>query len=230
MNTIHLDAKDVPSYLRGGYTGKKFKVVITDTISVPLDAGLWSGGSRDSYSFVELSSGRSVPTPCQQTAPWDGQRKEFNSPLPVGIAMVERSMFCGKDAGLTFYIHPDAATKMLPSKTVELTETQKLVLDATASLKSSYNGKDRYENSKPYGSMSQSEVSERLAKVESLFSAKGDVELKSGKSAGDRVAELKSWTNFFPSREEWDYATDQLIDLGFLNKAGAITNQGRNSR
>ena len=230
MNAFYLDPKDVPSYLRGGYTGKKFKVIVTDSISVPNNAGLWSGGSRETYSFVELSSGRSVPSPCQQTAPWDSQRKEFNSPLPVGIAMVEHSMFRGKDMGLTFYIHPESATKLLPNKTVELTETQKLVLNATGSLKASYNGKDRYENSKPYGAMSQSEVSERLAKVETLFAAKGDVELKSGKRAGARVEELRSWSNFFPSREEWDTAKAELVTLGYLNKAGAITNQGRNAR
>src|SRR5271166_5855043 len=197
MNTIYLDSKDVPAYLRGEYTGKQFKAVVTDSISVPMDAGLWEGGSRETYRFVELATGRSVASPAQQTAPWSKERQEFNSPLPAGIAMVEHTIFCGKDMGLTFHVHPDSAAKLLPAAgQPELTETQKLVLNATYSLKSSYNGKDRYENSKPYGAMSHEEVAVRLGKVEELLKWKGDVILKSGKRVADRIGELKAWTNF----------------------------------
>jgi len=231
MNTIYLDSKDVPAYLRGGYTGKQFKAVVTDSISVPQDAGLWEGGSRETYRFVELATGRSVASPAQQTAPWSKERQEFNSPLPAGITMVVHTIFCGKDLGLTFHVHPDSAAKLLPvASQTELTETQKLVLNATYSLKSSYNGKDRYENSKPYDSRSHAEVEERLAKIEEILATKGNVMLKSGKRVADRIAELKAWTNFFPSRAEWDAAKAELITMGYLNKAGAITTKGRNAR
>src|SRR5208282_4301670 len=114
----------------------------------------------------------------QQSAPWSKERQEFNTPLPAGIAMVVHSMFCGKDMGLTFHVHPDSAAKLLPAGGEPLTETQKLVLNATASLKSSYNGKDRYENSKPYDARSHAEVDERIAKGEEMLAAKGNVTLK----------------------------------------------------
>ena len=231
MNTIYLDAKDVPAYLRGGYTGNRFKAVVSDSISVPMDAGLWEGGSRETYSFVELATGRSVDSPAQRSAPWSKERQEFNSPLPAGIAMVVHSMFCGKDMGLTFHVHPDSAAKLLPAGgQQELTETQKIVLNATASLKSSYNGKDRYENSKPYDSLTRAEIAQKLTSIELIFAAKGNVMLKSGKMAVDRMEELKAWTNLFPTRDEWDLAKAQLIAHGYLNKAGAITTKGRNAR
>lgn len=229
MKTIYLDPLQVPAYLRGGYTGRQFKAVVTDSITVGRSAGLWDGGSRETYTFVELATGRSVAFPCQQTAPGDAQRQEFNSPLPVGIAMVKHTTFCGKDLGLTFYVHPDSALKLLPAPTAELSELGKLVLNATASLKASYNGKDRYENSKPYGSMSHGERDARLTKVRDLFATKGNVKLQSGKMASDRIAELEAWTNFFPSRSEWDAAKADLIMAGYLNKAGAITVKGRNA-
>jgi hypothetical protein len=229
-DTIYLDSKDVPQYLRGGYTGKTFKAIVTDSICVPQTAGLWEGGSRDTYRFVELSTGRSVDSPCQQTAPSNQQRQEFNAPLPAGIAMVEHTIFCGKDHGLTFYVHPDSAAKLLPSESVELTPNQKLVLNATASLKSSYNGKDRYENSKPYGALTRLEIQTKLAALEPIMEARGNVELKSGKRVGERIAELKGWTYIFPTREEWDLAKAQLMMDGYLNKAGAITTKGRNAR
>jgi hypothetical protein len=46
--------------------------------------------------------------------------------------------------GLTFYVHPDNAVKLLPP-TIELSTMEKAVLDATRSYKSSYMGKDRYQ-------------------------------------------------------------------------------------
>lgn len=227
---IHLESKDVPAYLRGSYTGKKFKAVITESFTIPASAGIWNGGSRDTYSFVELGSGRTVQSPYQQTAPWDQHSSEFSAQLPPEIALIEHTIFCGKDLGLTFYLHPDAVVKMLPPNNPELTETQKLVLNATASLKASYNGKDRYENSKPYGAMSKEEVAERLTKVKELFALKGNVKLQSGKMATARITELENWSNFFPSRNQWESAKEELIAQGYLNKAGAITVKGRNAR
>jgi hypothetical protein len=56
-----------------------------------------------------------------------------------------------------------------------------------------------------------------------------NVRLKSAKKVSDRIDELKAWTNFFPSREEWDASKAELIQAGYLNKAGAITNKGRNA-
>jgi hypothetical protein len=49
--------------------------------------------------------------------------------------------------GLTFYVHPDNAAKLLPAPT-EVSEVDKLVLRATASYKSSYMGRDRYDMAK----------------------------------------------------------------------------------
>ena len=56
--------------------------------------------------------------------------------------------------GLAFYVRPEAAAKLVPaSSTNELLETEKRVLEATSSYKSSYNGMDRYEmaRSNTYG-------------------------------------------------------------------------------
>ena len=190
MNTIYLDPNQVPSRLRGDYKGKQFKAVVTDTVEIPITAGLWDGGSRDLYHFVELATGICFAIPNQSAAPWDKARHAYKGELPLGVVMVEHSWFCGKDAGLTFYVRPDAAAKLLPEKSEELSEHEKIVLYATASYKSSYNGMDRYEMAKSYAYGAQS----------------------------------------FPTRAEWDQAKASLIGKGMLNKAGAITNKGRNSR
>lgn len=160
MNTIYLDPKMVPAVLRGAYNGQKFKAVVCETVDIPSDAGLWSGGSRELYSVVTLDDGMKL-LPGQDAAPWNRNyhnRREIM--LQPGVVVVRHSIFCGKDTGLTFYVHPENATKLLPAPAAELSEHERMVLEATCSLKSHYNGRDRYQmatdslryNRKPYPS------------------------------------------------------------------------------
>jgi len=69
-------------------------------------------------------------------APWNNpvEGKEFE--IPVGVVVVEHSMFCGKDMGLTFYIRAENASKLLPASNDSLSADQKIVLAATCGLKS----------------------------------------------------------------------------------------------
>lgn len=143
MNAIYLDAAMVPATLRGNYNGKKFKAVVVDTVTVPADAGLWSDGSRDHWRGVNVNTGEAMAFPGQQSAPWD-KRQDCAVTLIPGFAVVRHSMSCGVDMGLTFYVHPDNAAKLLPAPQAELSAFEKIVLNATKSLKSSYGGKDRY--------------------------------------------------------------------------------------
>lgn len=192
MSTFHLNAKDVPAYLRNGYTGTKFQVQTAEVGCIPSDAGLSSGGSRDTYQLVELATGKAAQVSLN-TAPWDSSRSGDNTfQMRQGFALVRHSMFCGHDHGLTFILHPDDAVKMLPAATEPLSRNEQLVLDATRSFKASYNGQDRYQMAQDRSRWSTSETS-------------------------------------FPSRAEWQEAKDSLIERKFLNKAGAITPDGRNA-
>jgi hypothetical protein len=141
---IYLEPAQVPNHLRGTYTGKAFKVIICESMAIPFDAGLWSGGSRDTYTLIRLSDGATLAFPEQSSAPWSASRQERKVDLEPGIAVKNRTIFCGKDMGITFYLHPNDAAKMLPAP-VELTEHEAIVLEATARYKSSYGGKDRYQ-------------------------------------------------------------------------------------
>lgn len=142
---IHLEPNQVPDQLKHGYSGRKFKAVVAESVTIPMTAGLWDGGSRDVYRVVRVSDGAEMPASDQHSAPWDAQRRELKVDLQPGFAVVEHSIFCGKDAGLTFYVHPQDAAPMLPPAGNDLGELESMVLEATGSLKSSYNGKDRYQ-------------------------------------------------------------------------------------
>lgn len=142
--SIYLEPAKVPSQLRGGYSGKKFAVRVCESMTIPADAGLWSGGSRDVYTVVRFADGASVRMPGQSASPWDGTRRDQTVTLTPDLCVVRQSDFCGKDMGLTFYIHPSNAAPLLPAP-AELSKVEELVLSYTASRKSSYMGKDRYD-------------------------------------------------------------------------------------
>lgn len=144
MQTIHLDPKQVPAYLRGDYAGRMLQARIGESMTIPADAGLWSGGTHSSYRFIRLSDGAMVDAVKHNLARWDGSRRDIPVTLQPGFAVVERSHFCGKDMGLTYYVHPQDAAPMLPAPAAELTDLEKIVLAYTRARKSSYNGKDRY--------------------------------------------------------------------------------------
>jgi hypothetical protein len=177
QKAIYLDAKMIPAHLRGSYNGNKFKAYVCTEMTIPSDAGLWSGGSRDTYSAINFSTGEIVPFPGQQSAPWDSSRADRKVTLEPGFAVVEHTIFSGKDLGLTFYLHPDNATKLLPPAT-DLGEHEAIV---------------RYEMKREDWSY--------------------------------------SWRKNppFMSREQWEEAKASLISKGLLNKAGAITVNGRNA-
>lgn len=145
LTAIYLEPAMVPATLRGTYSGKQFKAYVVTETTIPFDAGLWSGGSRDKYFAIDLSTGQHVTLPGQNAAPWDNSRRDIRTPIKPGYAVIRHTISGGKDLGLTFYIHPDNASKLLPAPAAEMPAIQRLVLVATASLKSSYAGKDRYQ-------------------------------------------------------------------------------------
>lgn len=145
MTAIYLDPNMIPTALRGGYNGKKFKAVVTTEVTIPADAGLWSGGTRNTFQLIHLETGKAVQASDNMSSPWNEARKDQQITLQPGFAVVEHSLFCGKDMGLTFYVHPDNAAKLLPAPAAELSKHESIVLQATCSYKSSYNGRDRYQ-------------------------------------------------------------------------------------
>lgn len=137
MATVYLDPAMVPANLRGAYAGNKFRAIVCETVTIPIDAGLWSGGTREIYYLVELATGNQIPFPNQDTSPFNNDRRETIVNLESGYAVVKHSTMQGNDTGLTFYLRPENAAPLLP-QTVELTNAQKQVLGITRSYIASY--------------------------------------------------------------------------------------------
>jgi hypothetical protein len=110
---------------------------------MPADAGTWSDGSREMWCLRRLSDGQAVNITDTQSAPWSGQRSDRTIAMVPGVIAVTHSMSRGRDVGLTIYVHPDDAAKLLPAP-VDLTDHERIVLRATRAYKASYGGVDRY--------------------------------------------------------------------------------------
>ena len=145
MKTIHLDPAAVPAKLAAGYKGRKFKAVVTDQ-PVTLSNTYWSGGTRSTYSLINLDTGHRTKAAGPELNPpqFGGAPEPMQAEIPPNHAIVEHSMFCGKDMGLTIYIRPDNAADLLPAP-VELTDAERCVLEFTRSRKSSYAGQNRFQ-------------------------------------------------------------------------------------
>lgn len=130
------------------YKGKKYRVVPLDSVTI-MDLN-WHGGTRSQYRGCTLAGERTgALDKWNAVAPWRNAAEGSQVEIPKGACLVKHSMFCGKDSGLTIYVHPDNMPGMLPAP-VELTAHERIVLRAHKECKSSYNGKDRYELAAPY--------------------------------------------------------------------------------
>lgn len=162
------------------YQGKSFAVQI---FAGPMTlTSNWSGGQRDYWALVNMSTGRTYHVP-ENGTPWTRPSGFKCGRLPLNVALVRLSHGYAKSTCV--YVHPENITKYLPPAP-ELTQAQRIVLCATRGLKSSYAGIKDY-----------------------------------------RFHEAHGRTGI--TREAWDTAKAECIGKGLLNRAGAISDEGRNA-
>lgn len=144
METIYFDKvpsdiKQIISVCFPNYTGHKVKYC--DIIPESFDS-YWSGGSKDTFAFYHLDTKKLYIMPSNH--PIFDKSPNTIKCLPPRVIIVQHSIFCGRDAGITIYSNAADITPFLPAPQIELTREQKIVLIATRSLKSSYNGIANY--------------------------------------------------------------------------------------
>ena len=83
-----------------GYRGRKFNVRAVRTYTLD---DYWDGGSRTYVKAVDLATGRVGEPSAMVHNPMNGAaHAQFE--IPAGVALIEHSVFCGKDCGLTFVV------------------------------------------------------------------------------------------------------------------------------
>jgi hypothetical protein len=143
IKSLYLEPRDVPDVLRRAaarafptYTGRKYRLDGAD--SVPLE-NYWDGGSRTYLCVYRVADDRLEEAPFVTENPFN---KEAHGRVPTrpGYVFVEHVIFCGKDLGIRFVVHPDDLVPLLPAPAAALPLDQRIVLVASRCFKSSYGG------------------------------------------------------------------------------------------
>lgn len=180
-----------------GYSGHKFQVNPAESVTTP---SYWDGGSKTDWAVVTQKSAGYAPEGSTALTVGDNQYNvltvgecgsAFSPDAPTfnitpNMFVMAHSIFCGKDMGITFYVHPSRLPALLPAPSAALSRECRIVLCATRSLKSSYAGISNF-----------------------------------------RFHEAHSQTGI--TLADWERCKAELIGMGLLNKAGAITVSGRNA-
>ena len=153
MRTVYLDGNEpgvraLASAAFPSYAGRKFDFQANETVS--LTGGFWDGGSKSTYVAIDLATKRVSPSRDLYHVSSEGAPTVSLQP---GTAIVEHRVFCGKDMGITFHIHPEDSPKLLPATDV-VSEDEQIVLAFTSALKNTYGGRSNIrfaEGSRKYG-------------------------------------------------------------------------------
>jgi hypothetical protein len=142
MTTIHLTGtepliKRIASHV--GYSGRKFRLNTTETVDCA-QSGVWCEGSRSTFAVLRLDTFEALAL--HDVAYQFGNKPELQKPVALapGLVCVEHRIFCGKSAGLTIHVHPQGLDPRLMPENIAISTDERIVLYATRSLKSSYNG------------------------------------------------------------------------------------------
>ena len=93
------------------YRGRKFYLQASETVNVK---SYWDGGSRDYFTFLRLADMQTLAMPAQSA--FDKQiAGAERAPVPSGFVCVERSIFMGKESGITLHVNPADMPRMLPA-------------------------------------------------------------------------------------------------------------------
>ena len=172
MTIIHVKPNDVLQIVSATfpeYHGMKVKIQAAERVT--LSDLNWSGGTRSQYRGCTLDGRKTGGADTgNMQPPWANQYEGAVVPIPPGMCLVMHSHFCGKDSGLTIYVHPSDMPKYLPSGNADLTKQEKAVLRIIRSFVSSY----RREEAERFGiDMSQYAETVECLKQKGFLNGRG---------------------------------------------------------
>lgn len=82
------------------YQGRKFRIETRDSYTM---SNYWDGGTRNYARAVQLDTGKTLSPTMLTEFPYD-ESAHVAVHIPPGWAILEHSIFCGKDCGITLYV------------------------------------------------------------------------------------------------------------------------------
>ena len=94
---------------------RKRQATLSASETVGLYGTYWDGGSRYTYTAVDLVTGRSKGAPQYDPPQFGGPRVDPVVAIPEGVAIVQTGIFLGKTATARVYVNPVNMAKLLPA-------------------------------------------------------------------------------------------------------------------
>lgn len=113
MTHITVETKQVATIARA-VDYRRRKVWIQPCEHMTMQGVNWSGGSRNTYTAIDLETGRQATPNTGAPAPWNNPFEGLEVAIPKGIVIVRTGFFCGKPSMMTIYVHPENMPKLLP--------------------------------------------------------------------------------------------------------------------
>ena len=96
-------------------TYKKHEASLVVSETCELQGTSWSGGSRSTYTAVDVVTKRSKGAPQYAPPQFGGPQTTPVVQIPLGVVIVETGIFCGKKATAYIHIHPANVAQLLPA-------------------------------------------------------------------------------------------------------------------
>lgn len=130
---MYLNRKDIPEVIINNinYNGTKFELRVTEQVTLSNTA--WSGGSKRTYTAINLSTGEQAQ--CAMVIGGLVGTRPQTIDIPNGVAVLEHCIFGGKDMGYRIYVNQNTAAPLLPESN-DIAELEKVVLALTVGYKS----------------------------------------------------------------------------------------------
>jgi hypothetical protein len=114
LEGIVVPSKEISWLTERAFASSRREVRVDVTTSVTFHNTFWDGGSKNEYRAVRLADGRSASLETG-SSPWTAVSEGVTVDLVPGVAIVERSTFCGKVQPLRVHLHPENAARLLAS-------------------------------------------------------------------------------------------------------------------
>jgi hypothetical protein len=137
---MYVKRKDMLPSIVKAIDAREYEILIAE--SVTLSGNYWQGGVKYYYRAINLDSGQWVESGAEFGNPFTCPHEPTIKLLP-GIAVIRYRNRPGRDC--TVFLHPDNANKLITTdSSKQLSDNEKLVLQNTKGLKSSYGGISNY--------------------------------------------------------------------------------------
>lgn len=116
MDTIKVKKNQIKRLLEATfpeYSGRSFRITPAERVTL-VDVN-WGGGTRNSYRGCTIEGVATGDIDhIAWKAPWTHGADGASVAIPPGGVLAVHEIFCGKDLGIRFYVHPTNIAPLLP--------------------------------------------------------------------------------------------------------------------